>query len=68
MKTVADDKECAACDARKCVPDSGEAYLSGVVLGVSNGKEFLDWERKSLCPYHVRKLEKYLKAMKEEMS
>jgi hypothetical protein len=65
-KTV--DKECAACDARKSVPDSGEAYLSGVVLGAANGDAFLEWERKSLCPYHVRKLEKYLKAMKEEMS
>jgi len=62
------DKECAACDARKSVPDSGEAYLSGIVLGVTNGEAFLEWERKSLCPYHVRKLEKYLKAMKEEMS
>jgi len=59
---------CAACDAAMNVPDSGEAYLSGVVLGAVNGQPYLEWEKKNLCPRHAEKLETYIEAMHEEMS
>jgi hypothetical protein len=61
--TVGEKRPCAACAIKTEVPDPGEAYLSGVVLGAVNGEPFLRYELETLCEKHKKALEEHIKAL-----